>query len=374
MLYQSGYSRMLSNIKIALGFTLLCALGAGGAGYAALPDMPLKSSDASTGNPAPGSGLQAEYPPEPGAPRDRGERILPPPIAGSPRPGTSYGAPDPGAPRSPHYPAPADLPPDVAASTGPRGTSGESQRYDTVGYASWYGEEMQNAPTASGQMFDANAITAAHRTLPLGSIVEVTALDTGRTILALINDRGPTPRDLEIDLSRGAAQLLGITATAPVRVRLVTATPLDVTALRSGQAAAPRIDAPKALLTALRHQLPPRAIRVAAPLAPPVAASRTERVSRPAVIAPQGPAATPSVPSTAAIPAHGTSGTFVQVAALSNEGRAKALATTLRGRVQRVGAIYRIQIGPYANGASAKAARDDVARRGYGDARIVQTN
>ncbi|WP_225883464.1 septal ring lytic transglycosylase RlpA family protein [Sphingomonas aliaeris] len=268
------------------------------------------------------------------------------------------------------------MPPDIASVEGPRGTSGQSQRYDTVGYATWYGEEMQGSDTASGQPFDPAGITAAHRTLPLGSIVEVTALDTGRTILALVNDRGPGRPDLEIDLSRGAAQSLGVTGVAPVRIRRVTANSPDIMALRGGQAASRRIDAPQALLVALRRKLPVRAgVAIAskgrfdAPALPVSPPSREDRIGQNA-----GTPAATVAPNAGSNQASSAPGAFVQVAALSHEGRAKALATMLHGRVHRVGTIFRVQMGPYANGALAKAARDDVARRGYGDARIVQTN
>src|SRR3546814_13537326 len=62
--------------------------------------------------------------------------------------------------------------------------------YDAVGYASRYGDGRAGQPTANGERFDPDAISAAHKTLPLPSYVEVTALDTGRTILVRVNDRG----------------------------------------------------------------------------------------------------------------------------------------------------------------------------------------
>ena len=244
--------------------------------------------------------------------------------------------------------------------------SGAYGKFEDTGLASWYGEELAGNRTASGEMFDASAITAAHRTLPLGSVVEVTALDTGRTILVLIADRGPGGRDREIDLSRGAAQRLGVTAMAPVRVRLVNASPQDIRALRAGQPAGARIDAPQSLLVALRRKLPPRV----GPAVPPRVVATPSRPARPVPGASYTPPARRPVAGRAPV----TSGIFVQVAALSNEGRAQALATSLGGRVQRIGAIFRVQIGPYANTASAQRGRDDVARRGYGDARIVTTN
>jgi len=113
--------------------------------------------------------------------------------------------------------------------------------FDEVGYASWYGTESGDR-TARGEKFRPRAITAAHTTLPLPSYVEVTSLDTGRTILVRVNDRGPFARDRLIDLSRGAAEALGIKAIghAAVRVRRVEPPEKDRERLREGKSAAPR--------------------------------------------------------------------------------------------------------------------------------------
>lgn len=114
-------------------------------------------------------------------------------------------------------------------------------RYDVLGYASWYGNESGNQ-TANGERFRPEWITAAHRTLPLPTYVEVTALATGRTILVRVNDRGPFSRGRIIDLSRGAAEQLGIRAAghAAVRVRAVEPGERDRKRLREGRAAAER--------------------------------------------------------------------------------------------------------------------------------------
>ena len=78
-----------------------------------------------------------------------------------------------------------------------------------TGAATWYGNAFAGRPTASGAPFDPDRLTAAHRTLPLGTLVEVTALDTGRHARVLVNDRGPRDHALLIDLSRAAADALG---------------------------------------------------------------------------------------------------------------------------------------------------------------------
>jgi len=79
-----------------------------------------------------------------------------------------------------------------------------------VGHASWYGEEFASRLTASGERFDPQKLTGAHRTLPLGSKVRVTNLQNGRSVLVTITDRGPFRSRREIDLSYSAARLLGM--------------------------------------------------------------------------------------------------------------------------------------------------------------------
>ena len=100
-----------------------------------------------------------------------------------------------------------------------------SEGYDERGIASWYGDAFHGRPTSSGERFDMNRVSAAHRTLPLPSWVEVTNLANGRKLLVRVNDRGPfhEPDRRIIDVSYAAAVRLGLdgTGTAPVRVRAV---------------------------------------------------------------------------------------------------------------------------------------------------------
>jgi rare lipoprotein A len=130
--------------------------------------------------------------------------------------------------------------------------------YDMVGQAGWYGNESGNR-TANGERFRAKGISAAHPTLPLPSYAEVTALDSGRVILVRINDRGPFARGRIIDLSRGAADLLGLRRPghAMVRVRLVQPSERDRDRLRLGKPASSRADATPATLANLRARLTP---------------------------------------------------------------------------------------------------------------------
>ncbi|WP_022681122.1 septal ring lytic transglycosylase RlpA family protein [Sphingobium bisphenolivorans] len=129
--------------------------------------------------------------------------------------------------------------------------------YDYLGYASWYGSESGNQ-TANGERFRPKAVTAAHTTLPLPTYVEVTSLETGRTILVRINDRGPFAGGGRIiDLSRGAAEQLGIRAHghAPVRVKVVEPPEQDREKLRKGKQAPERPVVDRATLVNLRAQL-----------------------------------------------------------------------------------------------------------------------
>jgi rare lipoprotein A len=92
--------------------------------------------------------------------------------------------------------------------------------FSQVGLASWYGPGLNRQPTATGERFDMNALTAAHRTLPLNSLVRVTNLDNGRSVVVRINDRGPFAANRVIDLSAKAARELGMKDNGIARVRL----------------------------------------------------------------------------------------------------------------------------------------------------------
>ncbi|WP_442802165.1 septal ring lytic transglycosylase RlpA family protein [Sphingobium sp. CR2-8] len=159
-----------------------------------------------------------------------------------------------------HYRPVRDTPVRIGPPYTVRGTTyvpAADPTYDMLGYASWYGSESGNH-TANGERFRAKWITAAHVSLPLPSYVEVTALDTGRTLLVRVNDRGPfSGRGRVIDLSRGAAEELGIRAQghAPVRVRLVDPPEKDKARLRKGKAASSRPRVPERILVNLRAQL-----------------------------------------------------------------------------------------------------------------------
>jgi rare lipoprotein A len=290
--------------------------------------------------------------------------------------------------------------------------------YDDVGYASFYGQELAGHPTANGETFNPQGVTGAHKTLPLPSYVEVTALETGRTILLRINDRGPFANDRVVDLSEGAARQLGIMdqGVAGVRIRRVSPPEQDRAALRGGMPASARLDTPESLLKVLRTKLAgmprptggsvamtPAPVRSAAATprpAAPVSGSRDGRfvregsgaapraipVRQPAAAAPrqaapvgddgfvregEGRSITRSVVRE---PAVSSSGYVVQLSSFSSRSRAEALARKLGARVMpsRDGNLFRVSYGPYASEAEAQTGLAKARQRGYPQARIFR--
>lgn len=230
----------------------------------------------------------------------------------------------------------------------------DSRGYDERGIASWYGPGFHALDTANGERYDQDDVTAAHKTLPMPSWVEVENLDNGRRLTVRINDRGPFVAGRIIDLSRKSAQLLGVdrAGTAQVRVRRVfpEAQPMG-----------------RVVIAAAGTALPPLATTAERPvdaLPPPV---RT--VDLPG-------AATAKSGGTATKPAMGS--LFVQVAALSDPGR----IAWLTGYLSAFGAVVtekspsgltRVRLGPYTNAGTGNAALAQMRAAGYTDARLVST-
>ncbi|VAV95438.1 Septum-associated rare lipoprotein A, partial [hydrothermal vent metagenome] len=282
-------------------------------------------------------------------------------------------------------------------------TPEEVASYDNVGYASWYGQELAGNPTANGERFNPDGISAAHKTLPLPSYVEVTALDTGRTILVRVNDRGPFANDRIIDLSQGAARQLGIEkqGVAGVRARKVNPNEQERAVLRAGGVATERIATPDSLLSILRKNLS----KMPRPAAP-------KRQARASVAPSRSPGASYTPQSDRAIPqagsrdgrfiiegpgpstiSRGTTGTtygtrppvamtgsggayVVQIAAFGSKSRAGALARKTGAKVvsDRSGRIWRVRYGPYSSEKDAKSGLAQARRQGYGNARIFRTD
>ena len=253
--------------------------------------------------------------------------------------------------------------------------------YDEPGYAEPIDAGSKSATTANGETFVAGAITAAHKSLPLPSYVEVTALDSGRTILVRINDRGPMRNDRIIGLSPGAMAQLGLAGgPAPVRVRRVNPPDQDQVALRRHEHAAERLESPPALLKVLRERLTKTA---ASPAMPPPVASTLKPAPRMRAgasfdTAPAPPAAlaTPAAPRTKAPappakPAMTKGGYVVQVGAFSSRANADALAKRIGAQVHGGEGLWRVRFGPYPTRQAAQAGVRAAAAQGLANMPIM---
>jgi rare lipoprotein A len=217
--------------------------------------------------------------------------------------------------------------------------SAKNVNYRQTGMASWYGNELRGRKTAIGEKFNPDGISAAHRTLPMPSYVEVTSLDTGRTILVRVNDRGPYHGNRLIDLSLGAARQLGMTGHGSrlVHIRQVDPPEFERDALRHGQPVAVRITLSRDELVRLRSRN-----RWSAPLQ-----------------------------TRAAIPV-GSGPYFIQVATFVAKNRAETLARSVGGSVDTFGGAHRVRLGPYKDANGLNAALAPLAAKGYPDVRIVR--
>ena len=258
----------------------------------------------------------------------------------------------------------------------------EQPDYDQVGVASWYGEAFHMKATATGELFDMNAVSAAHTTLPLPSMVEVTNLDNGKKLVVRVNDRGPFVGDRIIDISREGARQLGYDrkGLARVRVRYLGRgdLPTDRAAGRRVAQAEPVVipaaaptDAPRPPVEFWTARGAPGTQVAAAPGPVTVAAlaplAATASLASPAPLAPE--------PTFVAAPAF-----RVQAGAFSdpqNAQRAVAQLTPTGQAVieplQRDGVtLYRVVVPGGGDEVSAEALRQRVIASGFADARVLR--
>ena len=249
--------------------------------------------------------------------------------------------------------------------------------YVETGIASWYGSKFHGRKTANGEIFDMNTLTAAHRTLPLPSLVRIANLDNGRSLVLRVNDRGPFARGRIIDVSRRAAQLLGFRyrGTARVRVSVLAdesrrmamlaqsgtlseaeriAPPPTPTAVVVAQALPPPGQAP--ILPAMLPLPPPRngsEVAAAAPLPPPTLEVSTMPVAPTALYVQAG--------------AFVSYANAVRVRAkLARFGRARVVETRLGAQT-----FFRVRLGPLQDLERADRTLELVSSSGYPRARLV---
>lgn len=264
-------------------------------------------------------------------------------------------------------------------------------KYVEEGIASWYGPNFHGKKTANGAIFDMNKVSAAHKTLPLPSIVRITNLENGRALKVKVNDRGPYAKDRIIDVSRRTAQLLGFErkGTALVRVEIIEEDSRRLAALMQGD-----------------DQIASSGISSGAP--PPPTAAPTVSVSGSALPPPPGTAAAPPpseafqvtpvattqapAPRSSALPDSDSGITqqvpvssptvFVQAGAFSqfvNAQRAQILLSDVGDvHVEQVLTstvpLFRIRVGPAKTVEAADSLLKRVIAAGYPDAKIVSAN
>lgn len=254
-------------------------------------------------------------------------------------------------------------------------TPSNPERYDEVGYAAFYGEGLAGRPTANGEAFRPEGISAAHRTLPLPSYVEITSLDTGQTILVRVNDRGPFEGSRIIDLSVGAARLLGIEeqGVAPVRVRRVYPPEADRARLRAGQSAPARLTSSDQLLAALRARLADGGGIIPSARPPSDESGSVDTVSVPPPVRQASPN---QPPATAPTPPAVSGEYFVQLGAFSNAANARRLAERARSLgsvlIDDGGRLNRVRVGPFPDSRTAESALARARQAGFADARVFR--
>ena len=271
----------------------------------------------------------------------------------------------------------------------------ENMTYDRTGIASWYGPNFHGKPTANGETFDQWEVSAAHKTLPMPSVVRVTNLVNGRSLVIRINDRGPFKPGRIIDLSRRAAQLLGVekAGTAQVRVQILpkesrilaerakaggaqltaAQTPIKVEGVGSQAVASQSLPEPPVEKVQSKLYVNPQA-------APEQLAIKPAEVEQVVLVdAPVTEAVLPAKVGDVAQVAVSPTRLFIQAGAFSNASNANKVkehlstigdvnvtSVSLGGRD-----FYRVRIGPLSTVAQVDELLPQVVAAGYGGAQTV---
>ncbi|MSO92708.1 MAG: septal ring lytic transglycosylase RlpA family protein [Rhodospirillales bacterium] len=262
--------------------------------------------------------------------------------------------------------------------------------YDETGIASWYGSDFHGKATANGEVYDMNALTAAHKALPMPSFVRVTNLDNGRSIVLRVNDRGPFVRGRIIDVSRRGSQLLGFeqAGTARVRVQILADESRAIAAKLKGETVAMQGNGP--IKNNERHAKPQVSSESLPPpkgaSAPAASPGHAPRDLAPKAVPVWADAATDRV-STVANPVSGVvsqqpirpTTLFIQAGAFGQYDNAQRVRTALAHagsvRVSEIlvngRGLYRVRVGPFANLEDADRTLNSVMQAGYPDAKII---
>lgn len=252
----------------------------------------------------------------------------------------------------------------------------EQPDYDETGIASWYGPAFYGHRTANGEIYTAQDLTAAHRTLPLPVNVRVTNLDNGKSLVVRVNDRGPFAKGRIIDLSERAAELLGYKQKGTARVRVTYLSRADLDGGRP-----PPDETPPEIASAVPAAPTGRVATTAldavpgAAVAPPIPV-----VSLPAPAMPPGADAAVLTQPTGIVtqvPVPPATRLYVQAGAFSSYQNAARLQSRLGGDMQITSSsqngrtIYRVRSGPFDEVGDADKALARVTGLGSNDAKIV---
>lgn len=238
----------------------------------------------------------------------------------------------------------------------------EDYSYSEVGVASWYGPDFHAKRTANGEKYNMHSLTAAHRTLPLPSIVKITNLENGRSLVVRVNDRGPYARNRIVDVSKKVAQLLGFLekGTAKVRVEILEKESKNLKAAMTGGALSSDVSAAPTTQVIKGE----------------IGQDVTPLASAPA-IAPVGvPSASYDDDAKTSLP----DGYYVQAGAFSNYAAAERLASKLadfgsahvlkaevNGRM-----FYRVRVGPYDYHEEALVTQAKIRNFGISAAHVIE--
>lgn len=282
----------------------------------------------------------------------------------------------------------------------------EDYAYDRVGIASWYGPDFDGHRTANGEIYDMDLMTAAHPSLPMPSLVSVTNLANGRSVVVRINDRGPFVGNRIIDLSRRAAEELRLKRRGVGRVRVRILRTASLRLKHQALAALGRIEERKRRdEVAARSRANQKRISSVAANPGPVGRDRVgrDRVATSTRIGPvdqadaqrlnkmspgAGPTSVgrpiplhPGAPRVRGIdtPGAGQKRVFIQVGSFSHRSNALRTGERLRGIAQTRIAVrriddavfYRVRVGPVASRQAGRALLSRIRRKGYTEARIV---
>lgn len=261
----------------------------------------------------------------------------------------------------------------------------EDFNYVEEGVSSWYGPTFHGKSTANGETYDMMDLTAAHRTLPMPSVVRVTNMENGRSLVVRVNDRGPFARNRIIDVSKRAAQLLGFHEQGTTRVRVEILA--DESRALKAQAIAASGDMP-AVTAAPRGSISSESldspsssgggsstVTTAAMSSPPPSSSSSSSSSS----ATGGAASYSAASYTPATTGAGTGTSYVQAGAFSDKYNAerlkkelKNLGTATISTIQVNGReLYRVRLGPLSSTSEAERLLSAVQAKGVSGAKVV---